>query len=69
MARILVIEDNRVLWDLVFTYLTGASYDVLTAANGLEGVAVLVKPFSLQELGHSITRLPTAGDRSSVQKP
>jgi two-component system cell cycle sensor histidine kinase/response regulator CckA len=38
MARILVIEDDQAIRDLISKYLRHVSYDVLTAANGLEGV-------------------------------
>lgn len=40
MARILVIEDDQAIRDLISKYLRHVGYDVLTASNGLEGVNV-----------------------------
>jgi two-component system cell cycle sensor histidine kinase/response regulator CckA len=38
MARILVIDDDQSVRDLISKYLKHVGYDVLTAYNGLEGV-------------------------------
>jgi CheY-like chemotaxis protein len=68
MARILVIEDNHALRNLVCTYLTRIGYDILTASNGLEGVDMFRSCPDLIDLVLTDLRMPVMTGNEAVHQ-
>jgi DNA-binding NtrC family response regulator len=72
MARILVIDDNESVLELISTILISSNYDVVTAANGEEGIKALGENYfdivitdlmmpnigGMEVLDHVITKSP-----------
>src|ERR1700682_4201923 len=68
MARILVIEDNQALRNLLSTYLTRIGYDILTASNGLEGVDMFRSCPDLIDLVLTDLRMPVMTGNDAVHQ-
>jgi CheY-like chemotaxis protein len=68
MARILVIEDDHQLRDLVSTYLKRLGYDILTASNGMEGVAMFRSCPELIDLVLTDIKMPIMTGNDAVDQ-
>jgi CheY-like chemotaxis protein len=67
MARVLVIEDDQVLRDLVFTYLTRLGYDVVTASDGPDGLAAFRSCPDLIDVVITDVRMPGMSGNDTVR--
>ena len=68
MKRILVIEDDKAIRNVVSRYLTHAGYDVLTASNGLEGVEVFRSCPDFIDLVLTDLRMPVMTGNEAVHQ-
>ena len=68
MARILVIENNEVFRELVSAYHKYTGYDVLAAADGLEGVEVFRSCPDLIDLVLTALRMPVMSGREAFRR-
>lgn len=68
MARILVIDDDPMMLNVVSTYLTRIGYDVVTTANRLEGVEAFRSCPDLIDLVLTDLRMPVMTGNEAVHQ-